>query len=119
MTLPVLVTYLLAAATLPLVQLVRASPVNFVGSSVHDDATPSVERRVTSAAPMTATQESSYRPAALFASAAYCRPAETLSWSCGGKFKTQIHLLLLACCLAILSHASEGLEDPSDLCIPD
>lgn len=87
MALPALVTYLLATATFSLVSLVRASPVNFVDSSVHDSAIPSVERRATTVTQMTAAEESSYRPAALFASAAYCRPAETISWSCGGEYE--------------------------------
>lgn len=89
MALPALVTYLLATATLPLVQLVRAAPVNLAGSGVQDHAIASVERRATTTTtPMTAAQELSYRPAALFASAAYCLPTETINWSCGGKLRS-------------------------------
>lgn len=41
--------------------------------------------RSTTVTPMTATDETSYFPAALFASAAYCAPSETATWSCGGQ----------------------------------
>lgn len=107
MALSALATYLLAAS-LPLVLLVDATPVNLLDSSVHGSAIPPVERRVTTTTRLTAAQELSYKPAALFASAAYCRPTETINWSCGGQYEVQVKLRLLALFLARFSTRISG-----------
>ncbi|KAF8329761.1 lipase [Cantharellus anzutake] len=43
-----------------------------------------LDSRSTVVTPMTSSQELSYAVPALFASAAYCTPAQIASWSCGG-----------------------------------
>jgi hypothetical protein len=43
---------------------------------------------------MTAPQESSYTPAAMFASAAYCPASETATWSCGGEVRVDLSSMM-------------------------
>lgn len=83
-------SYLLVTAVLPNVQ---ASPIGVV--DVESNIVP-VESATTVTA-LTASQESAYTPAALFASAAYCPASETINWACGGK-PSHLYYPLGYCC---------------------
>ena len=76
------------SSVMALVTLFLLIIASFVGVPVH--ASPIdinlTQRAVTSVNAMTASQESSYTPVAMFASAAYCPASQTATWSCGGGF---------------------------------
>ncbi|KAG5640072.1 hypothetical protein DXG03_001307, partial [Asterophora parasitica] len=46
---------------------------------------PSLESRQSAVTTLTAAQVASYKPYTLYASVAYCKPAQTLAWNCGAK----------------------------------
>lgn len=80
---------LAATAALPFGTLVRASPIGVINADgkvdVRNDISVDIPvGRSTVVTSMSAAQETSYTPFALFASAAYCPATQTATWSCGG-----------------------------------
>lgn len=40
---------------------------------------------------LSTTEVSAFKPYTYFAKAAYCEPADTLAWTCGGEIPSVIH----------------------------